>query len=225
MLERVETVRRAVRDDRAAAAEALAGADPATARRLARAFTTYFHLANVAEQVHRGRDWAARRREAGGGWLAEAVARIGAEDSPAPARRKRVAAKPATKRAAAKRPARNNVAPSVQSWNGRRDAGLLRDAARKWSTAASTSPPVARRSDFARAGDECVLVELHRSGALGRAVIEGLVLGVVGQRGRGQAGQQGQRRGGNRESLDGEHRGIVTGVDGLRGKAHAPAPS
>jgi phosphoenolpyruvate carboxylase len=81
MLERVEMVRLAIRDDRAAAAEALASADPATARRLARAFTTYFHLANVAEQVHRGRDWAARRREAGGGWLAEAVARIGAEDS------------------------------------------------------------------------------------------------------------------------------------------------
>jgi len=80
MLERVETVRRAVRDDRAAAAAALASADPATARRLARAFTTYFHLANVAEQVHRGRDLAARRREAGGGWLAEAVTRIGAED-------------------------------------------------------------------------------------------------------------------------------------------------
>ena len=81
MLERVEMVRLAIRDDRAAAAAALASADPATARRLARAFTTYFHLANVAEQVHRGRDWAARRREAGGGWLAEAVARIGAEDS------------------------------------------------------------------------------------------------------------------------------------------------
>jgi phosphoenolpyruvate carboxylase len=80
MLERVEMVRLAIRDDRAAAAAALAAADPATARRLARAFTTYFHLANVAEQVHRGRDLAARRREAGGGWLAEAVARIGADE-------------------------------------------------------------------------------------------------------------------------------------------------
>jgi phosphoenolpyruvate carboxylase len=83
MLVRVETVRQGVRQDRAVAAAALAEADPATARRLARAFATYFHLANVAEQVHRGRDLAARRRESGGGWLAEAIARIEADDSPA----------------------------------------------------------------------------------------------------------------------------------------------
>jgi phosphoenolpyruvate carboxylase len=81
LLERVERVRHGVRDDRGAAAAALAEADPGTARRLARAFTTYFHLANVAEQVHRGRALAARRRAAGGGWLAEAVARIEAEQA------------------------------------------------------------------------------------------------------------------------------------------------
>jgi phosphoenolpyruvate carboxylase len=79
LLDLVERVRLAVRDDRVAAANAVAEADPARARRLARAFTTYFHLANVAEQVHRGRDLAARRREAGGGSIAAAVARIEAE--------------------------------------------------------------------------------------------------------------------------------------------------
>ncbi len=73
LLERVELARRLVRDDRAAAAAALAEAEPAGARRLARAFTIYFHLANVAEQVHRGRDLAVRRRQRGGGWLAAAV--------------------------------------------------------------------------------------------------------------------------------------------------------
>jgi len=79
LLDLVERVRLAVRDDRVAAANAVAEADPARARRLARAFTTYFHLANVAEQVHRGRDLAARRREAGGGSIAAAVARIEAD--------------------------------------------------------------------------------------------------------------------------------------------------
>ncbi len=79
LLQAVERVRLAVRDDRATAAALLAEAEPARARRLARAFTTYFHLANVAEQVHRGRDLAARRRESGGGWIAEAVTRIEAD--------------------------------------------------------------------------------------------------------------------------------------------------
>ena len=76
LLERFERVRRLVREDRGAAATALAEAEPAVARRLARAFGLYFHLANVAEQVHRGRDLTARRRQRGGGWLAVAAQRI-----------------------------------------------------------------------------------------------------------------------------------------------------
>ena len=49
--------------------------DLATTIRLVRAFTTYFHLANVTEQVHRGRELVRQRHEQGG-WLERAVGRI-----------------------------------------------------------------------------------------------------------------------------------------------------
>jgi phosphoenolpyruvate carboxylase len=71
-LELVERVRRLVRSDLGAAAAIIADADPVTSTRLARAFSTYFHLANVAEQVHRARELAAIRA-ARGSWLAQAV--------------------------------------------------------------------------------------------------------------------------------------------------------
>jgi phosphoenolpyruvate carboxylase len=77
VLDLVERVRQLVRTDRAAAAAVLAATDPRTATRLVRAFTTYFHLANVAEQTHRARELAAIRAERGS-WLAQAVERIGA---------------------------------------------------------------------------------------------------------------------------------------------------
>jgi phosphoenolpyruvate carboxylase len=71
-LELVERVRRLARGDRDAAAALLAGVDALTATRLVRAFSTYFHLANIAEQVHRARELAAVRAERGT-WLSQAV--------------------------------------------------------------------------------------------------------------------------------------------------------
>jgi phosphoenolpyruvate carboxylase len=75
LLELVERTRGLIRSDRGAAAALLAEVEPVAAIRLVRAFTTYFHLANVAEQVHRGRELA-RIRERDGSWLSQAVDRI-----------------------------------------------------------------------------------------------------------------------------------------------------
>ncbi|WP_279240124.1 phosphoenolpyruvate carboxylase [Streptomyces sp. 891-h] len=69
LLDLVERVRALTRSDGEAAAELLGETDLETATKLVRAFSTYFHLANVTEQVHRGREL--RRRRAGdGGMLA-----------------------------------------------------------------------------------------------------------------------------------------------------------
>ena len=61
LLDLVEEVRALTRSDGAAAARLLEETDLATAAKLVRAFSTYFHLANVAEQVHRGRELNANR--------------------------------------------------------------------------------------------------------------------------------------------------------------------
>ncbi|MEA2289747.1 MAG: phosphoenolpyruvate carboxylase [Solirubrobacteraceae bacterium] len=77
LLELVEQVRTLMRSDREAAAGVLSQLDTVSATRLVRAFTTYFYLVNVAEQVHRGRELAAiRARE--GTWLSQAIDRIDA---------------------------------------------------------------------------------------------------------------------------------------------------
>jgi phosphoenolpyruvate carboxylase len=72
LLDLVEDVRALVRSDPEAAAERLARLDVATGTKLARAFSTYFHLANIIEQVHRARDLR-RRRGTHGGWLDQAA--------------------------------------------------------------------------------------------------------------------------------------------------------
>jgi phosphoenolpyruvate carboxylase len=75
LLDLVEQVRAQVRTDPAAAASALAGMDVHTGTKLARAFSTYFHLANVTEQTHRARELR-RRRAREGGWLDAAARQI-----------------------------------------------------------------------------------------------------------------------------------------------------
>ncbi|HEU5333055.1 MAG TPA: phosphoenolpyruvate carboxylase [Actinocrinis sp.] len=59
------------------AARRLAEIDLATAIRLVRAFSSYFYLANVTEQVHRGRELHAQRATVGS-WLTQAIDRIAA---------------------------------------------------------------------------------------------------------------------------------------------------
>ena len=66
LLDLVERVRAASRVDAHEVAEQLSDIDLDTAIELARAFSTYFNLANIAEQVHRGRALAQDRRASGG---------------------------------------------------------------------------------------------------------------------------------------------------------------
>ncbi|WP_419995602.1 phosphoenolpyruvate carboxylase [Streptomyces boninensis] len=66
LLELVERVRHLTRADGEAAATLLQQTDLETAARLVRAFSTYFHLANVTEQVHRGREFREKRAAEGG---------------------------------------------------------------------------------------------------------------------------------------------------------------
>ncbi len=75
LLALVERVRALTREDGAAAAELLGSIDTRQATLLVRAFSAYFHLANVAEQMHRGRGLR-RRRAVQGGWLEHAIGRV-----------------------------------------------------------------------------------------------------------------------------------------------------
>ncbi|MEV6844687.1 phosphoenolpyruvate carboxylase [Actinoplanes sp. NPDC051411] len=81
LLDLVEEVRALVRQDAEAAADRLAAMDVTTGTKLARAFSTYFHLANITEQVHRARDLQ-RRRARNGGWLDQAAKLIAEQGVP-----------------------------------------------------------------------------------------------------------------------------------------------
>ncbi|CAM5372999.1 Phosphoenolpyruvate carboxylase [Streptomyces badius] len=75
LLDLVERVRALTRTDGEAAAELLGDTDLETAAQLVRAFSTYFHLANVTEQVHRAHEMR-DRRSAEGGLLARTADRL-----------------------------------------------------------------------------------------------------------------------------------------------------
>ena len=81
LLDRVESVRQMVREDPEGAARTLDELELVDAIRLARAFSTYFNLANVAEQVFRAKELAADR-QATGGALVRAAHRISAAEIP-----------------------------------------------------------------------------------------------------------------------------------------------
>ena len=73
LLDLVEKVRAAVRNGQGEAELKVVSVDQAV--QLVRAFSTYFHLANVAEQVHRSRVLENKRAESGS-WIAQAVNKI-----------------------------------------------------------------------------------------------------------------------------------------------------
>jgi phosphoenolpyruvate carboxylase len=75
LLDLVEQVRALARTDLDSTSDLLHSVDLTTAIALSRAFSTYFHLANVAEQVHRSRSQRDVRR-ANGSPIARAVTRI-----------------------------------------------------------------------------------------------------------------------------------------------------
>lgn len=73
LLDLVESVRKAVREG--GGTELLENLSVEDSVQLVRAFSTYFHLANVAEQVHRARVLA-QARATGGSWISRAIDKI-----------------------------------------------------------------------------------------------------------------------------------------------------
>jgi phosphoenolpyruvate carboxylase len=75
LLDLVESVRLAVREDSPLGANLLESVDVADSIKLVRAFSTYFHLANIAEQVHRARALSEVRVN-GQSWLQQTFQKI-----------------------------------------------------------------------------------------------------------------------------------------------------
>lgn len=75
LLALVERVRLLTRQDGGLTGALLADLDVGVTARLVRAFSSYFHLANVTEQVHRSRNMT-RRRRTQGGWLRQTLGRM-----------------------------------------------------------------------------------------------------------------------------------------------------
>ena len=124
--------------------------DLATITRLVRAFTAYFHLANITEQVHRGRALTRASAEEGG-WLERAVARI--EEAGDRSRRGRVAA-PAGRRASRLHRPPDRGRPALddrQAASRRRAAGGARQPASDAPARGGGGAAVAHRRDPARA--------------------------------------------------------------------------
>jgi phosphoenolpyruvate carboxylase len=96
LLDLVEQIRAQVRNEPEAAAAALAAMDVSTGTKLARAFSTYFHLANITEQTHRARELR-RRRAREGSWLdgaAKLIAERGIPTDDVAAAARRLAIRP-----------------------------------------------------------------------------------------------------------------------------------
>ncbi len=141
LLDLVERVRHLIRTDRDATAAVLGEVDPATAISLVRAFTAYFHLANIAEQVHRGRELAAVRAQRGT-WLSHAIDRIAEAGVPGgelAAEVNRLAVRPVFT-AHPTEAARRSVLEKL-----RRVAGLLEESDRVLGADGSPTDPVTER--------------------------------------------------------------------------------
>jgi phosphoenolpyruvate carboxylase len=134
LLRLVEEMRGLVRTDASAAAGRLATLDVPTATKLARAFSIYFHLANITEQVHRARELRRVRGEAGG-WLdrtAKLIADRGLADREIGAAASRLAIQPVFT-AHPTEAARRSILGKLRAIASELDAGLAAEAADSWT--------------------------------------------------------------------------------------------